>query len=106
MLSSCCGFSQRKIPKQQKGLIWKFASGTSVVAGSFLMAIVELEKVNSRDFWASETQDGQWDVQLSDSVIVPNIKASTVTEAVRTARWKVHLDKSIKKVSEYGSNEF
>jgi hypothetical protein len=76
------------------------------VAGSFLAAVYELERINSRDFWASETQDGFWDVQLSDSVIVPNIKANSVTEAVRTARWKAYLDKSIKKVSEYGSNEF
>jgi predicted RNA-binding protein len=63
-----------------------------------MSALYELERVNSRDFWASETNDGMWDVQLSESVVVYSIKASSVTEAVRIARWKSFLDKSIKKI--------
>lgn len=69
------------------------------MADTFEAAVRELENVNSRDFWASETSDGKWDVQLSPSVVVYDITAKTVMEAVRTARWKAYLDKSFKSVN-------
>lgn len=75
-----------------------------MIADSFVTAVSEMEKVNSKEFWASETNDGVWDVQLSRSVIVHSIKAETVTEAVRIAKWKLHLDKSIKKLSYFGGS--
>ena len=75
-----------------------------MISESFVGAIYELERINSKDFWASETQNGVWDVQLSDSVIVPNINAESVSEAVRIARWRTYLDKTFKKVDDYGNN--
>lgn len=104
----CCGLFRegKQVPKQRKGLIWRFSNGTSVFSSSYVKAIAELEKVNSRDFWASEITDGVWDVQLTDSVIVYGIQAKTVTEAVRIARWRTHLDKSIKNVDNQDINVF
>ena len=94
----CC-LGREKITKQNKGLIWNFSNGTTVISDSFMKAVSELERVNSKDFWASETNDGIWDVQLSDSVVVHDIKAKSVLEAVRIARWKNHLDKTFKKLT-------
>lgn len=76
------------------------------MSDSFVGAVAELERVNSKDFWASETNDGIWDVQLTDSVIVQSIKAQSVTEAVRIARWKSHLDKSFKSIVDQSINVF
>lgn len=76
------------------------------MSDSFVGAVAELEIVNSKDFWASETNDGIWDVQLTDSVIVQSIKAQSVTEAVRIARWKSHLDKSFKSIVDQSTNVF
>lgn len=76
-----------------------------MISDSFVNAVDELEKVNSVDFWASETNDGVWDVQLSDHVIVHNIKAASVLEAVRIARWKSYLDKSVKKLEDCASRD-
>lgn len=103
MYSYCCGVRE-KDPKQTKNLIWKFSNGSQVFAETYNGALKELEKVNSKNFWASETQDGLWDVQLSDAVLLTDISAKTVLEAVRIARWKAHLDKSFKKVDDYGIN--
>lgn len=106
MSSYCCGFRE-KAPKQNKDLImWKFSNGSKVYSETFTEAVKELEKVDSKNFWASETQDGFWDVQLTSSVLVTDIQAKTVLEAVRIARWKSHLDKSLKKVDDYGINVF
>ncbi len=76
------------------------------MSDSFIGAVYELERVNSKNFWASETNDGVWDVQLSDAVIVHSIKAQSVTEAVRIARWKTHLDKSFKSIVYKSTNVF
>ena len=86
--------------------MWNFSFGTTVVSDSFVNAIFELERVNSRDFWASETNDGSWDVQLTESVMCSGIKAHSVTEAVRIARWKAYLDKSFKKMDTFDTNVF
>lgn len=105
MSSYCCGLRERQ-PKQNKDLMWTFSNGSKVYSETYSGAVKALEKVDSKTFWASETQDGMWDVQLSDSVVVNDISAKTVLEAVRIARWKVHLDKSFKKVDDYGINVF
>jgi hypothetical protein len=74
------------------------------MADSFVGAVAELERVNSKTFWASETNDGIWDVQLTDYVVVQSIKAHSVIEAVRIARWKSHLDKSFKSITDQSTN--
>lgn len=105
MLSYLCGLREKA--KQNKNLtIWKFSNGSKVYSQTFEEAMKELEKVDSKNFWASETQEGVWDVQLTDSVIITDITAKTVLEAVRIARWRAHLDKSFKKVDDYGINVF
>lgn len=101
--SYCCGLRE-KPAKQNKAMMWKFSNGCNVLSETFCGAVKELERVNSKDFWASETTEGMWDVQLTDSIVVQNIEAKTVLEAVRIARWKAHLDKSFKKVDDYGIN--
>lgn len=105
MSSYCCGLREKQ-PKNKNVMMWNFSNGSKVYSDTYSGAVKELEKVNSKTFWASETQDGMWDVQLSDSVVVNNITAKTVLEAVRIARWKAHLDKSFKKVDDYGINVF
>ena len=85
-------------------MIWKFSNGCTVLSDTFTGAVKELERVDSKNFWASETYDGIWDVQLTTFVIVQNIDAKSVLEAVRIARWKAHLDKCFKKVDDYGIN--
>lgn len=103
MYSYCCG-TREKEPKNTKNIMWKFSNGSKVFSETYNGALKELEKVNSNNFWASETQEGMWDVQLTDSVLVSDISAKSVLEAVRIARWKTHLDKSFKKVDDYGIN--
>ena len=103
MYSYCCG-AREKDPKHTKNIMWKFSNGSKVFSDTYNGALRELEKVNSSNFWASETQDGMWDVQLTDSVLLSDIPAKTVLEAVRIARWRAHLDKSFKKVDDYGIN--
>lgn len=93
---SCCGPRKRR---PENLTTWNFSNGTTVYAEDFDMAMNEMKNVGSRNFWASETTSGLWDVQLSDSVVLFNIQAKSVLEAVKTARWKVHLDSSIKKVN-------
>jgi hypothetical protein len=79
--------------------IWKFTHGSNVKAENFESAVLELETIHPNKFWASEITEGTWDVQLSHSVIVYNVSAPTVMEAVRIARWKVYLDKSFKSIA-------
>jgi len=86
--------------------VWKFSFGTTVVSDSFVNAVFELERVNSKNFWASETNEGSWDVQLTENVVSSGIKADSVTEAVRIARWRAHLDKSFKKIDTFDTNVF
>jgi hypothetical protein len=88
----CCG--PRK--KEVKNLQWGFKHGSSVSAPTFEEALEKLEEVSSKDFWASETHTGYWDVQLSNNVVHYNIHASSVIEAVKKARWNTHLDNSFK----------
>jgi hypothetical protein len=82
--------------------LWKFSNGTTVYADTFDEAVNCMKSlVGSNKFWASETIQGTWDVQLSDKVIVHDVLAETVTEAVKNARWKMHLDASFKKINSF-----
>lgn len=103
-MSTCfgCGLTRRKPEKVTRRRLWKFSNGTSVYADTFDEAVNCMKSLSgSRQFWASETTYGQWDVQLSDSVIVYDVSAETVMEAVKKARWKVYLDSSFKKIDSY-----
>lgn len=79
--------------------IWKFTHGSNVKAENFENAVQELEVISPTEFWASEITEGTWDVQLSQNVVVYNVTAPSVMEAVKHARWKVHLDKSFKSIA-------
>jgi hypothetical protein len=70
-----------------------------VNAESFDDALNALKNIKPTEFWASETREGVWDVQLSPSVIIYEVAAPSVMEAVRIARWKVHLDESFKSIA-------
>ena len=88
-------------------MLWTFHNGTCVSAETFEDALEKLSKISPKQFWASETHEGNWDVQLSDSVVHYEIKADTVMEAVKNARWYTHLDNSFKTLrSVRKSNEF
>lgn len=83
-------------------LTWNFSEGTTVYAESFDEAVNLMKAtVGMSNFWASEILEGMWDVQLGQHVIVHNVAAETVTEAVKRARWVLHLDSSFKKVASY-----
>lgn len=97
-MSYCCGLRSKE-KTTTSSVVWKFTHGSIVNADTFESAIVELGKLKSSEFWASETQDGKWDVQLSANVVVYDVSAPSVMEAVRIARWKVHLDKSFKSIT-------
>lgn len=99
-MSSCCGLiRQKEKMKKEPSLVWKFTHGANVNAASFDDAVTELGRIKSSEFWASETHEGAWDIQLSPSVVVYNVQAQSVMEAVRIARWKVHLDESFKSIA-------
>jgi hypothetical protein len=92
---SCCGPRKEKV-KSAINVQWVFKHGSSVAARSVEEAVEKLNNLSHKDFWASETHQGCWDVQLSDSIVLYNVSADSVTEAVNKARWYVHLDKSLK----------
>lgn len=85
----CC-WQREKVTK--KNYHWTFKHGTCVSAPTFDEAVMYMNKISKKNFWASETCEGQWDVQLSDNVVHYDIKASTVLSAVDKARWNTHLD--------------
>lgn len=105
MSTTCfwCGLRKPEKKKEKSSLfVWKFSNGTTVYADSFDEAVNCMKSiVSSKQFWASEIVQGTWDVQLSENVIVYEIQADSVTEAVKIARWKMHLDSSFKKISSY-----
>ena len=94
---SCCWQREKSV---KQNLFWKFKHGTCVSAPTFDEAVKNMENVSKRDFWASETYEGNWDVQLSDSIVHHDIKAKSVLEAVDKARWNTRLDSSFKCLEE------
>lgn len=92
---SCCGPRKEKV-KSNTNVQWVFKHGSNVAAMSVEEAIEKMDKLSNKDFWASETQPGYWDVQLSDSIVLYNVSSDNVIDAVKKARWYVHLDKSLK----------
>lgn len=100
MSCSWCGLKRRE--EKTNKFSWKFSNGTTVYADTIEDAVDYMNSiVNSKNFWASETIQGMWDVQLSNNVIVHDISAETVMDAVKIARWKMNLDSSFKKINSY-----
>ncbi len=96
---SCCWTRQKTTKDIPKNLtMWQFHHGSSVMAASVYEAVEKLSKTSMDRFWASETDNNVWDVQFSDDVIVYNVHADSVIEAVKKARWSTHLDHSFKKL--------
>lgn len=85
----CC-WQREKITK--KNYYWTFKHGTCVSASNLDEAISRMNNISKKNFWASETSEGEWDVQLSEHVVHYNIKANSVLSAVDKARWNTHLD--------------
>lgn len=96
---SCCGY-KRKPTEEVEQVIWKFHHGSDVLASSFNKAVTKLENTSITKFWASETCEKRWDVQFNENVIVHDIEAESVIEAVKKAKWITHLDASFKKLKE------
>jgi len=71
-------------PKEQ---IYSYPFGTRVKAISHMDARVKILSVmgKKKEYWASETEDDVWFVQLSEYVTVDEILAPDSREAVRLA---------------------
>jgi len=72
--------------------VWVFQNGTAVNAISVMSAIKKLELVQTTRYWAMETEQGLWDIQFDEDVIVEMIKAYDIEEAVELARIYVEND--------------
>ena len=57
-----------------------------------MAAIKKLELVQTKRYWASETEPGLWDVQFDEDVAVEGIKAYDMKEAYAFARLYVETD--------------
>jgi hypothetical protein len=98
----CCDTVRtRRKPKNE----WIFSNGSHVIAESIDEAIEIIRDVSSNSFWASETEEGKWDVQLKPTVTHYNVPAQTVTQAVNYAVWKSYLDFSMKNLNVHESPE-
>lgn len=73
---------------------WIFSYGTHVLATTFEDAVYTLDEYhNTNKYWVSETHDGHWDVQLSESIMFFDVRAKNLKDAVKRVRWNLHLDK-------------
>lgn len=99
-IMSWCNSSVPEKPTRSELTRWAFKHGSVVWASTRLDAIDKLSQVNTDNFWASEIEQGIWDVQFEKKdepfVIVLNVNATTGYEAARTARWALHLDHQMK----------
>jgi hypothetical protein len=78
---------------------WQFSNGTIVHAHSFDSAIQFLRSTKwGGKFWATETENGHWDVQFDEFVSVCNIKAKNMSEASQKARQNIMLDASTPRI--------
>lgn len=88
-----------KISKTLEERIWKFTYGTHVSATTLIEALKRIEScIDSNNFWASETHEGHWDIQLSETVFHYDVESENVSEAVKKARWYAKLDGSMKTI--------
>ncbi len=73
-----------------------FKNGTTVWASGWDGAIEKLTNINTRDFWATETEPGIWEVQFEPSddphVIVTVRGVESGSGAARHARWFLERD--------------
>ena len=72
--------------------VWVFQNGSAVNALTAMAAIKKLELVQTKRYWASETEKGLWDVQFDEDVAVEGIKAYDMEEAYAFARLYVEAD--------------
>lgn len=70
--------------------VYTFPSGLNVAVDEHEIK----HAIKSASFWASETQDGFWDVHLTDRVWFENIRAESSFEAVEIARSLIKSDVS------------
>ena len=70
-----------------KELIYSYPFGTRVKASSHMDARLKILSVmgKKKEYWASETEDVVWFVQLSEYVTIDEIPAKDSQEAVRLA---------------------
>ena len=71
---------------------WSFRHGTIVNARTYDDALDALQKTSTKNYWASETLEGKWDVQFDKHLYVEEIEASSTLDAVRRARFYVDND--------------
>lgn len=71
---------------------WVFQNGTAVNAHSLMSAIKKLEIVQTKRYWAMETEPRIWDIQFDEDVTVERIIAYDAVEAVEKARFYIRED--------------
>lgn len=73
-----------------------FRNGTNVWAETWDEAVERIMTIDTKNFWASETEPGVWEVQFEATdeplVVVKPVKAETGAEAARHARWFIMRD--------------
>ena len=72
--------------------VWVFQNGTAVNARTLMSAIKKLEVVQTKRYWAMETEPRKWDIQFDEDVTVEGINAYDASEAVELARLYVNED--------------
>lgn len=82
----------------QRSPRWMFRNGTVVNAQSYYAALKSLSRVYTKNFWASETIPGQWDVQFDEDVCVEDVSAPNAFDAVRHARFYLEADSETPKL--------
>ena len=76
----------------QRSPRWIFRNGTVVNARSYDAALKSLSRAYTKNFWASETIPGQWDVQFEEDISVEGVLALNAYDAVRHARFYLEAD--------------
>jgi hypothetical protein len=97
MMWSCC----QNVPEPdapQSFPTWRFVNGTVVNAASKAAAFDFISDVSTRNYYATETEAGVWDVQFDEYVTVEHVEATSVMDAVRNARWYLQLDGTDKRL--------
>jgi len=97
MMWDCCRVVPEPDPPQSFPA-WRFVNGTVVNAATKTAAFDFISDVSSRNYYATETEPGFWDVQFDEYVTVEHVEAKTVMEAVRNARWYLQLDGTDKRL--------
>lgn len=81
-----------------------FKNGSTVLAKDFEDALDRLMHSETRDFWASETEPGIYEVQFEarqDPFVVVHVRANNGIEAARNARWIITQDLKDQIIKDY-----